>query len=184
MKLGTNVLGRHPGNDIQIIEGTISGKHCELDVTANSVMLCDLGSRNGCFLADKKITAGSIPHGANIRFGSVEAVVELEGEVRVEIPKQAEPEQKWANFLDDGTQACQNHPTVPGEYQCTKCLEVYCQDCIRVVGLASNQGRGKLAFCPSCNGPIMPLALQAPPKEEKKTFFDKLGETLLFKKKK
>ena len=65
-------VGRSEDNGFQIPEGSISSRHCELATKGEEVLIKDLGSTNGTFLDDKKITEATMKMGQVLRLGSVE----------------------------------------------------------------------------------------------------------------
>lgn len=69
-------VGRRPGNTIQIQDASVSGQHAELLVTAEGVLLRDLGSTNGTRIGGNKITEGRPAHGDQVSFGGINAVFE------------------------------------------------------------------------------------------------------------
>lgn len=64
------ILGRDLAVDISIPETSISRKHTEFQVTAQGIIVKDLGSTNGTFVNDLKIDSQSINDGDLIRCGS------------------------------------------------------------------------------------------------------------------
>lgn len=67
-------LGRHPEQDIQILDRVVSKAHAVIEKNVEgNFLLCDNGSRNGTFLNGSKIEAPSIlKHGDLIALGSTE----------------------------------------------------------------------------------------------------------------
>jgi diguanylate cyclase (GGDEF)-like protein len=57
LKAGKTTLGRHPGNDIVIIDESASRLHAEieLDVAGNAVSVRDLGSTNGTYVSHERL---------------------------------------------------------------------------------------------------------------------------------
>ena len=76
LKEGINTLGRGPGNDIVINEPSISGAHCHLILTGDSMRLKDLGSTNGTFLNRAPVTEATVQPGQRIHLGAVELLFE------------------------------------------------------------------------------------------------------------
>jgi hypothetical protein len=90
-------LGRRPGNSVQILDGSVSGKHAEIRVDAQGASLCDLGSTNGSFVGSERITGERrLAHRDVVQLGKVRFVfidnhldpvpettggIELEGDV-------------------------------------------------------------------------------------------------------
>ena len=67
----STVLGRETGCDIQLLDLKLSRRHARLDVSAQGVRLCDLGSRNGTFLNGRQITEAWLSHGDTFQIGHV-----------------------------------------------------------------------------------------------------------------
>lgn len=75
---GTVTLGRKPGNDLIVLEGSISARHCEFLVSGYEVIVRECGSRNGTFVNGFRVEAQSgVAHGERLRFGGVEAILEI-----------------------------------------------------------------------------------------------------------
>ncbi|HXI13861.1 MAG TPA: FHA domain-containing protein [Thermoanaerobaculia bacterium] len=69
---GANVLGRDPGDTISLDDPTISRKHARIEVTGESTILIDNGSKNGTFLNGTRITEeAQIRDGDVIHIGAV-----------------------------------------------------------------------------------------------------------------
>ncbi|MFM8349851.1 MAG: FhaA domain-containing protein [Actinomycetales bacterium] len=64
-------LGRSTDSDIRIDDPAASRHHCEV-VLGQTVLLRDLNSTNGTFVADRKITEVPLVDGTTIRIGSTE----------------------------------------------------------------------------------------------------------------
>ncbi len=58
--------------DIQIEDGLMSSKHCELRFDGQAYRIVDLGSTNGIFLNDKKVREGELVDGDSFKLGSTE----------------------------------------------------------------------------------------------------------------
>ncbi|MBM3975433.1 MAG: FHA domain-containing protein [Planctomycetes bacterium] len=67
-------VGRRPENKLVLADTSVSGKHAELRVGADGVVLRDLGSTNGTFVGAARIVEHTLKPGEKIRFGSVQAV--------------------------------------------------------------------------------------------------------------
>jgi transcriptional regulator with GAF, ATPase, and Fis domain len=67
---GRWVLGSAPDVDVSIADRAVSRLHCELEPTAEGMWLRDLGSKNGSFVDDLRVTGALVPDGATIRVGS------------------------------------------------------------------------------------------------------------------
>ncbi len=76
---GKTKIGRHPANNLVIRDESVSADHCEILISWNEVIIREHGSKNGTWVAGKRVT-GQLPvnHGEVIRFGRVEARLELD----------------------------------------------------------------------------------------------------------
>ena len=93
---GTTTFGREPGNDVVVIEAGVSRQHASIVQTGDGYLLTDLGSSNGTFVNQQRLTEE--PHllqdGDRIRLGTVEwyFLYQLAAEV-VAAPTETEPQQ-------------------------------------------------------------------------------------------
>jgi CheY-like chemotaxis protein len=69
-------IGRHDGNTFQIAEISVSGKHCEVRLRGDELVVRDLQSTNGTFADGKKIVEGVVKPGQMLRLGEVELRLE------------------------------------------------------------------------------------------------------------
>jgi CheY-like chemotaxis protein len=69
-------IGRHDGNTFQIVEQSISGRHCEVRLRGEELVVRDLLSSNGTFVDDTKIIEGVLQPGQTLRLGDVEMKLE------------------------------------------------------------------------------------------------------------
>lgn len=65
-------IGRADGNAIQIVEPSVSGRHCEVRLRNGELFVRDLASTNGTFAAGQKIAEASVSPGQLLRIGDVE----------------------------------------------------------------------------------------------------------------
>ena len=65
-------IGRHDGNVFQIAETSVSGRHCEVRLRGDELVVRDLQSTNGTFADGKKISEGVVKPGQMLRVGEVE----------------------------------------------------------------------------------------------------------------
>jgi CheY-like chemotaxis protein len=72
-------IGRADGNLFQIIEASVSGRHCEVRVKNDELTVRDLLSTNGTFINGQKITEGVVKPGQTLRLGDVELRFEGSG---------------------------------------------------------------------------------------------------------
>lgn len=74
---GWFTVGRADGNGFQIVEPSISGRHCEIKVNDGHLVVRDLLSTNGTFINGQKITEGILSSGQTLRLGEVELRLEI-----------------------------------------------------------------------------------------------------------
>ena len=63
-------IGRAPDNDIVVSHPSVSGHHAELHHVAGEYRLVDLGSSNGTFINERRITAATLAEGDVVGLGS------------------------------------------------------------------------------------------------------------------
>src|SRR5436853_416673 len=117
LRPGLTRIGRKPDNDFQIIEPSISGYHCELQVSDLGVAFRDLGSTNGSFINGRQVSKDILVPGKILRLGNVEFDFESSAPM-VAIPERPKVEEVFANFLADGTAACQKHADLQATQKC------------------------------------------------------------------
>src|SRR5262245_39278258 len=72
LRLGENVLGREGEGIILVKSSTVSRRHAQIVVDATGVMVEDLGSKNGTFVNDQRVSGPTpITDGDQIRVGSL-----------------------------------------------------------------------------------------------------------------
>jgi serine/threonine protein kinase len=70
-------IGRSEGNDYQIADPSVSGRHCEVTLDrAGSLLVRDVGSTNGTFVEGQRITEALMKPGQALRLGNVELAFE------------------------------------------------------------------------------------------------------------
>ena len=79
--LEKTTVGRGDQNTLVISDASLSAMHCEILVNGAEVIVRDLGSRNGTFVNGAKLTnqQSQMKSGQTVRFGAVEARLELDG---------------------------------------------------------------------------------------------------------
>lgn len=174
LRPGLNKIGRNPANDIQILDISVSSFHAELHVSDMGVAFRDVGSTNGSFISGQRVTKEILVPGKILKLGNVEFDVEAPF-VNVAIPERQKPVEVFANFLEDGTPACQTHATVPGAFKCMKCEKVWCDQCVRRTGLVGSARA--MVSCLECGGACAPVP-QIVTSQKKKSIFDRIGETM------
>jgi pSer/pThr/pTyr-binding forkhead associated (FHA) protein len=75
---GTTTVGRGPSNTLVIDDPSISGQHCHILVHGREIIARDQGSTNGTWVNGYRVRGQTaVQNGQVIRFGSVEARLEL-----------------------------------------------------------------------------------------------------------
>jgi len=67
-------VGRKPGHSLQLVDGSVSGKHAEILIDDTGVLLRDLGSTNGTRVGSERVLEARLEHGDRVVFGSVPMV--------------------------------------------------------------------------------------------------------------
>jgi transcriptional regulator with GAF, ATPase, and Fis domain len=66
---GTVTLGRDPSNDIRVLDGAVSRRHCSITGDGRRFTINDLGSRNCTFINGAPVTEKVLENGDEIRIG-------------------------------------------------------------------------------------------------------------------
>jgi hypothetical protein len=78
---GDALVGREPGCDVVVGDGSVSRKHARLELRPAGWMVVDQGSANGTFLDSLRVAEAALRDGQELRFGAVSFKVELEDEL-------------------------------------------------------------------------------------------------------
>jgi len=80
LTLEKTTVGRSDQNTLVIPDSSLSALHCEIHVNGPEVIVRDLGSRNGTYVNGVKLQnhQAQLKSGQTVRFGSVEARLELD----------------------------------------------------------------------------------------------------------
>jgi len=70
-------VGRGDKNAFQILERSVSNQHCEVLLRGNELVVRDLRSTNGTFIAGKSVSEAVLQPGQNLRLGQVELLLEI-----------------------------------------------------------------------------------------------------------
>jgi hypothetical protein len=170
LKPGLNRIGRNPANNIQIVEPSISGFHCEMHVSSLGVAFRDVGSRNGSYVDGRRVEKEIISSAKTIRLGAVDFDLRVPM-ANVAIPEQKKEPEIFANFMPDGTQACQTHAGVAANFRCVKCEKTWCGPCTRRMGLV---GSANATYsCMECGGKCEKIEVVVA--EKSKSLFDQIA---------
>lgn len=83
---GPVIIGRTPEAQVQVPVQEVSRRHCELQFSGNRIQLKDLGSSNGTFVNDHKVSNAILHAGDRLRVGPITFVVQIDGQ-----PKEISP---------------------------------------------------------------------------------------------
>jgi CheY-like chemotaxis protein/pSer/pThr/pTyr-binding forkhead associated (FHA) protein len=72
LSMNPTTIGRAEGNLFQIIEPSVSGRHCEILLRGNEIIVHDLKSTNGTFIQGERITEATLKLGQVLRLGRVD----------------------------------------------------------------------------------------------------------------
>jgi len=89
LSVNSTTVGRADGNLFQIIEPSVSGRHCEILLRGNEVVVRDLTSTNGTFIKGERITEAILKPGQILRLGRVN--LRLEASTPVASPAPGAP---------------------------------------------------------------------------------------------
>jgi hypothetical protein len=74
------VVGREPGCDVLVNDGSVSRRHARLERRGSSWFVVDQGSANGTFLDSQRVSDAVLRPGQELRFGAVGFRVEVLGD--------------------------------------------------------------------------------------------------------
>ena len=78
LKVDKTTIGRVEDNTFQIAEPSVSSHHCEVLLRGSEVVVRDLDSTNGTFIAGERITEKVIKPGEVLRLGQIEMRLETD----------------------------------------------------------------------------------------------------------
>jgi hypothetical protein len=170
LRVGTNRIGRSPKNDLQLDHPTVSSSHCEITLSAEGIMVQDLGSTNGTYIDGEQITEGALEGGRVLHVGEVE--MELESvKANIAIPKIEQPEARRPRVLEDGALSCPTHVDLRATFRCTHCKQLLCDECVHRL---KRVGGELLLLCPACSNQCEAITTV----KRKRSFFGLLEKTL------
>ena len=76
---GWTTIGRSDENYFQLVEQSISGRHCEVRLQGDELFVRDLLSTNGTFIGGRRISEGVLKPGGTLRLGDVELRFDASG---------------------------------------------------------------------------------------------------------
>lgn len=88
---GSQIIGRSPETDIRIPVSDVSRSHCEVSVSGKKAIVRDLGSSNGTYVNDQKISEAVLKPGDRIKIGPILFTVQIDG-----VPAKIAPPQPGA----------------------------------------------------------------------------------------
>lgn len=176
LRPGLNRVGRNPANDVVIPDPSVSSAHCEMHVSDLGIAFRDLGSTNGSYINGQRVTKEILTSGKTLRLGSVDFDVDIPV-ANISVPELPKEVEVFANFLPDGTQACQTHADVSAGFRCTKCEKAWCDQCVRRTGMVGSPNQ--VVSCIECGGKCEKIVVAVTAK--KKGFFESIGDTIRLK---
>ncbi len=69
---GWVTIGRGDSNQFQVVQPSISGRHCEVQVRGGELVVRDLLSSNGTFIDGRQISESALKPGETLRLGEIE----------------------------------------------------------------------------------------------------------------
>lgn len=108
-----STIGRGKGTTIMLAHPLVSRQHCELFEAGGQLMVKDLGSLNGTFVNNQKISEAPLPPGELLTIGTVtfRAVYELQDEMSP--PKGTSPQVKSGNKPPSSAETLRANPKAP-----------------------------------------------------------------------
>ena len=79
-------IGRHDGNVFQIGDASVSGRHCEVRLRGDELIVRDLQSTNGTFVNNQRVDSSELRPGDLLRLGNSEFLVKPQGEDKSSSP--------------------------------------------------------------------------------------------------
>ncbi len=110
LKAELTTIGRLEDNSFQVPDPSVSSHHCEVALKGNDLLVRDLGSTNGSFISNERITEAVLKPSQILRLGQIE--IRFEGDApaaaqakRVFDHTQVVPQGIKANELDQTPRA-------------------------------------------------------------------------------
>jgi pSer/pThr/pTyr-binding forkhead associated (FHA) protein len=81
------IIGRDPDSDLRVPGGEVSRKHCQISIESDGVYVKDLGSSNGTYRNDTKVTSKTLLEpGDRLSLGAIVFTVQID-----DMPEHVEP---------------------------------------------------------------------------------------------
>ncbi len=96
---GTNRIGRRPENQIVVSDPSVSGRHAEIRIEGDRLLLVDLGSTNGTKIGSERIEERALAHGDTFSLGNVQVHL---SDRSLATPTAPEPEPSSASEVELG----------------------------------------------------------------------------------
>ncbi len=146
LKAGRYLFGSSPDNDFQLDHASVAEHHCEIEITAEEMIVRDLGSLSGTYVNGRFAEGAKVQSTQTLRIGDLEFAVEG-APAKVLVPQTSGPGKVWQVEMPDGYTSCAQHHSERGVVECIKCHRVWCGHCVHRIGL---QGKKPLRLCPEC----------------------------------
>jgi len=80
IKSGVTTVGRRPDCQVRIPLSVVSREHCRISNVGGVLSIQDLGSANGTYVNENQITESEIKSGDRVKIGTVDFLIQIEGE--------------------------------------------------------------------------------------------------------
>ncbi len=110
LKVDKTTIGRLEDNTFQIAEPSVSSHHCEILLRGSDIVVHDLNSTNGTFIAGEKVSEQVLKPGQILRLGQIEMRLETDTAPTPASPKKLDQTMVMKrgvslNELEQGTRA-------------------------------------------------------------------------------
>lgn len=170
LKEGHHYLGRADGNDIQLIFPGVSKKHCVLIWKDNSLLIRDLGSTNGTYINNHRISEAVLHPGQLLMTGSITMQLDAPA-CEISVPSLPIPDVPVQTYQEDGRPNCLHHPNTTATLTCIQCGSHYCDDCVSRIQLVGGKG---LQLCKQCGNRCENAALPSSRDTRERTFLQRI----------
>ena len=85
LESGTTMVGTHSNNDMVLTDDTVSRYHLELQVLRDGLKVKDLGSTNGTFHGDTRVTAITVQGASRLKLGKSTLIEIIPTDVSIEL---------------------------------------------------------------------------------------------------